>query len=61
MWSSSRMSCNIRERGTSYCLIRSPYNHFKLFVTGIGLRVACEKIENKQKKYICHEVFFFPI
>ena len=25
MWSSSRMSCNIRERGTSYCLVRSPY------------------------------------
>ena len=23
MWSSSRMSCNIRERGTSYCLVRS--------------------------------------
>ena len=25
IWSSSRMSCNIRERGTSYCLVRSPY------------------------------------
>ena len=25
IWSFSRMSCNIQERGTSYCLIRSPY------------------------------------
>ena len=25
IWSSSRMSCTIRERGTSYCLIGSPY------------------------------------
>ena len=25
MWTSSRMSCNIRERGTSYCLVRSPF------------------------------------
>ena len=25
MWSSSRISCNIRERETSYCLVRSPY------------------------------------
>ena len=29
MWSSSRMSYNIRERGTSYCLVRSPYRPTK--------------------------------
>ena len=27
IWSSSRMSCNIRERGISYCLVRSRTDH----------------------------------
>ena len=48
MWSSSRMSCNIRKRGTSYSLVRSPYR-FQTFL-GISLPEKLGKSHRPQNK-----------
>ena len=58
MWSSSRMSCNIRERGTSYCLVRCDEISFQEYVSeGISLTVFYGVLGYQLRRVKCEAHF----
>ena len=65
MWSSSRMSCNIRERGTSFCFVMKYMSEIILIKHGSAnvpkCPKFCMKIKKKMKIKCCFSTIYIRV